>query len=179
MNVTAKVTGLSALLAGAAVVLSACGGAASGTTAGSAGAAGGPAAPAHGAGLHVATTSLGKVLVDAQGRTVYLLTADGRSVSTCGSDCLSFWPAVAAGHSKLGVPVATTRTPAGTSTATVAGQPVYTFVNDHAAGDVNGEGVKEFGGTWYAVSPTGQAVTGAAPSSGASPGGSASYGGGY
>lgn len=174
MNVTAKVPALSAVLAGAALALTACGGAASGTTAGPAAPAGG-STPAHGAGLHVATTSLGRVLVDAQGRTVYLLTADGRNMSTCGSDCLSFWPAVVPGHSTLGVPVGTTRTPAGTATATVAGQPVYTFSQDHAAGDVNGEGITEFGGTWYAVSATGHAVTGA----GSSASGSTPYRGGY
>ena len=68
-------------------------------------------------------------------------------------------------------------------TATVAGEPVYTFANDHGPGDVNGEGISAFGGTWYAVSATGQAVTasGGASSGSSSPstsGGSAPYGGG-
>jgi predicted lipoprotein with Yx(FWY)xxD motif len=161
-----KIPALAALLAASAVTLSACGGAASGTTAnGTSG-----ATPAAGSGLHAATTSLGKVLVDAQGRTVYLLTADSRGTSTCGADCLSFWPAVTPGHHQLAVPVGSTRTPAGTPTATVAGQPVYTFSQDQQPGDVNGEGLTEFGGTWYAVSPSGQAVTSTskAPSSGSS-----------
>jgi predicted lipoprotein with Yx(FWY)xxD motif len=175
-----KIPVLAATLAGAAVVLTACGGAASGTTHGSSGSGVHPASSG-GSGLHVATSSLGKVLVDGRGMTVYLLTADGRNLSTCGGDCLSFWPAVAPGHSKLGVPVGSTKTPDGTATATVAGQPVYTFSQDHAAGDVNGEGLKEFGGTWYAVSPTGQAVTGSGPtggsSSGTTSGGSGPYGG--
>jgi predicted lipoprotein with Yx(FWY)xxD motif len=183
-----KIPALTALLAGAALTLAACGGAASGTTAGGTGSGGGTAnaggtPPASGAGLHVASTSLGKVLVDQNGMTVYLLTADGRDQSTCGTDCLNLWPAVTPGHSKLPVPVATTKTPAGTPTATVAGVPVYTFANDHGPGDVNGEGISAFGGTWYAVSATGQAVTvsGGASSGGSSPsssGGSAPYGGG-
>jgi predicted lipoprotein with Yx(FWY)xxD motif len=165
-----KIPALAALLAASAVTLSACGGAASGSTAGGSQ----TTTPAAGTGLHAATTSLGKVLVDADGRTVYLLTADGRNQSTCGSDCLTFWPAVASGRAKLGVPVGTTKTPGGTPTATVAGQPVYTFSQDHGAGDVNGEGLQEFGGTWYAVSPTGQAVTtstggSSSPSSSAAP----------
>jgi predicted lipoprotein with Yx(FWY)xxD motif len=185
-----KIPALTALLAGAAVVLTACGGAASGTTGGTgggttAGGNGGSAATTSVAGLHVATTSLGKVLVDAQGKTVYLLTADGRNMSTCGGDCLSLWPAVTPGHSKLGVPVGSTKTPDGTLTATVAGQPVYTFSNDNGPGDVNGEGIKAFGGTWYAVSPAGRAVTGSAGTStggagaGTSSASSAPYGGGY
>jgi hypothetical protein len=63
-----------------------------------------------------------------------------------------------------------TATPDGTAIATVAGHPVYTFSQDQQPGDVNGEGVAEFGGTWYAVSPTGQPVTGTqqTPSSGSS-----------
>jgi predicted lipoprotein with Yx(FWY)xxD motif len=163
---TMKIPALAALLAASAVTLAACGGAASGTTAG--GTSG--TAPAPGSGLHAATTSLGKVLVDANGRTVYLLTADSRGTSTCGADCLSFWPAVTPGHAKLAVPVSSTKTPAGTPTTTVAGQPVYTFSQDHQPGDVNGEGLTEFGGTWYAVSPSGQAVTSTAkaPSSSSS-----------
>jgi predicted lipoprotein with Yx(FWY)xxD motif len=152
-----KIIALSGLLAASAVTLAACGGATSSTAAGN-------NAPAGGAGLHAATTSLGKVLVDAQGRTVYLLTADSQNTSTCGGECLTDWPASTAGHAKLGVAVGSTKTPDGTTTATVAGQPVYTFSQDHAAGDVNGEGLQEFGGTWYAVSATGQAVTGAARS---------------
>jgi predicted lipoprotein with Yx(FWY)xxD motif len=184
-----KIPALTALLAGSALALAACGGASSGNSAGST--AGGPAAgggnaasPSRGAGIHVATTSLGKVLVDRNGMTVYLLTADGRNHSTCGSDCLQFWPAVTSSQGKLSVPVSSTKTPAGTPTATVAGQPVYTFSLDHGPGDVNGEGISEFGGTWYAVSPTGQAVMGAqsGSSSSSSPstsGGSGPYGGGY
>jgi predicted lipoprotein with Yx(FWY)xxD motif len=172
-----KTPALAALLAASAVTLAACGGGASSTTTGGAGSAGGTT-PASASGLHTATTSLGKVLVDGQGRTVYLLTADSRGTSTCGTDCLSFWPAVGQGHSKLAVPVGSTKTPDGTPTATVAGQPVYTFSLDHQPGDVNGEGVTEFGGTWYAVSPSGQAVTKTsnAPSSGSS---STSTGRGY
>lgn len=183
MKNPAKIHALAGLLAAAAVALTACGGAASGTTAGGStgGAGGGTPAQSNTGGLHVASTSLGKVLVDSQGRTVYLLTADGRNMSTCGANCLPFWPAVTPGHAKLGVPVGTTKTPDGTPTATVAGQPVYTFADDHAPGDVNGEGVQEFGGTWYAVSPAGRAVTGAGSSSSSSSasGGPAPYGGGY
>jgi hypothetical protein len=46
---------------------------------------------------------------------------------------------------------------------------------------VGGEGLQEFGGTWYAVSPSGQAVTSATASSGTSSSTSSGgpYGGGY
>jgi predicted lipoprotein with Yx(FWY)xxD motif len=176
-----KLVPLAGLAAASALTLSACGGTASGTTAGGQDTT--PASP--GTGIHAASTSLGKVLVDASGRTVYLLTGDGRNMSTCGGSCLAVWPAAAPGHSKLSVPVSSTKTPDGTLTATVAGQPVYTFSGDHGPGDVNGEGLQEYGGTWYAVSPSGKAVTQATGTSssstgGTSPsGGTAPYGGGY
>jgi len=50
--------------------------------------------------------------------------------------------------------------------ATVGGWPLYTFAQDQVPGDVNGQGIKSFGGTWWAVSPSGKAVTGSGGSSG-------------
>jgi predicted lipoprotein with Yx(FWY)xxD motif len=92
--------------------------------------------------------------------TLYTLSADGHDHSTCTTQCLQFWPAVSpAGGQALSVATGHTTTPDGTAIATVAGHPVYTFSQDHQPGDVNGEGINEFGGTWYAVSPSGQPVT--------------------
>jgi predicted lipoprotein with Yx(FWY)xxD motif len=173
-----KIPALAALLAASAVTLAACGGASAGTASGATASDAGGTTPATGSGLHAAGTGLGRVLVDADGRTVYLLTADSRGTSTCGADCLSEWPAVAPGRAGLDVPVGSATTPDGTATATVAGQPVYVFSGDHGPGDVNGEGIQAFGGTWYAVSPKGTAVTSSTGSS-TTPSGSAPYGGGY
>jgi hypothetical protein len=39
---------------------------------------------------------------------------------------------------------------------TADGAPLYYFSGDSAAGQANGEGIKNFGGTWYAVLATGQ-----------------------
>jgi predicted lipoprotein with Yx(FWY)xxD motif len=112
--------------------------------------------------LHVASTSLGEVLVDGAGRTVYLLTADSPGRSSCAGSCLAAWPAVAPPSSSAlpGITAAVGRatTPDGTAIATVGGWPLYTFVKDTKPGDVTGEGVQSFGGTWYAVSPSGQPV---------------------
>jgi predicted lipoprotein with Yx(FWY)xxD motif len=165
MNVPAVLT----LAATAVLTLSACGG--SSTTASDTAA---PADAAGGAtGLHVASTSLGKVLVDPSGHTVYTLSADGPDSSTCSSACLQLWPAVSAGGGAgVTAEVRSTATPSGPTTATVAGHPVYTFSGDQAPGDVNGEGLQDFGGVWYAVSPSGAAVTsagGASSSSSSSP----------
>ncbi|HEX4687955.1 MAG TPA: hypothetical protein VH228_14340 [Nocardioides sp.] len=171
-----KIPILVAMSATALLTLSACGSGSSSSTAAQAGSsAGGGTA----AGLSVAQTSLGKVLVDGNGMTLYTLSADGPDKSTCDSQCLQFWPADSPGGAgKVSVTTGRTTTPDGTAIATVAGHPVYTFSQDQQPGDVNGEGVNEFGGTWYAVSPTGQPVTGGSsmPSGGSS---STSTGRGY
>lgn len=140
-----------------------------------------PGAVAPGGVLGVATTSLGPVLVDSQGFTVYLLTADTPGHSSCDAQCLQFWPLVSA-PAGAGVPtvagvsaaLSATRATSGASMLTAGGWPLYTFVKDQAPGDVNGQGKKSFGGTWYAVSPSGKPVTAAsssAPTSGGVKGG--------
>jgi len=160
-----RIPAILAVAATAVLTLSACGGSTPAPAAAPQAGAGGGAS-----GLHVASTTLGRVLVDASGRTVYLLSADGRNLSTCSSSCLQFWPAVTPGsHAGFTARVGSTATPSGPMTATVAGHPVYTFAEDHAAGDVNGEGLQEFGGTWYAVSPSGSPVQPGGSSSSSAP----------
>jgi len=164
MNIPA----LLAVGAVSALTLTACGGTGSGS-------ATQQGAPAPGAtstqGLHVGTTSLGKVVVDGQGHTVYVLTADGKDHATCDAGCQHYWPPIGQAKARgVAATVGTTALPGGGATATVGGLPVYTYSGDQKAGEVNGEGVEEFGGTWYAVSASGTAITGAGaaadPSSG-------------
>jgi hypothetical protein len=69
----------------------------------------------------------------------------------------------------------------GTKQVTLDGHPLYYFAGDQSAGQVNGQGVNEFGAKWFAVAPTGTQVTAAAKSnsgSGSSTS-SSSGGGGY
>ena len=160
-----KIIALSVVGAAAAVTLSACG-AGSGYTAATTQPAGGTSSTG---GLHTATTSLGRVVVDAQGRTVYVLTADSMNHATCDASCQHYWPPTAPGRtSGVTAKVASTQLPGGGTTDTVGGLPVYTYSGDQRAGDANGEGVNEFGGVWYAVSPSGAPVTGAASGSASS-----------
>jgi predicted lipoprotein with Yx(FWY)xxD motif len=164
-----KIPALMAVAAASLLTLSACGSSSS-TTATPAGGGGASSAPATGSGLHVADTSLGKVLVDANGRTVYMFSPDSSGKSTCDSSCLQYWPPVAPGKAASTVTgkVASTSTTAGGKIATVAGWPLYTFIQDQQPGDVAGEGFNDFGGVWYAVSPSGQPVKGAGSSSSSS-----------
>lgn len=170
---------IGALWIGAIFALSSCG--PGGSYGGSQTAQSQPTSPSPGSAvaLKVGHTSLGKVLVDSQGMTVYLLTADQPNKSTCSTQCLAYWSPVAApkaGTKTSGVtaPVGRTESSAGAPMATVGGWPLYTFVKDQAPGDVQGEGVASFGGVWYAVSPSGQPVkanSGSAPSSSSGGGG--------
>ncbi|QAY63913.1 hypothetical protein ET495_12475 [Xylanimonas allomyrinae] len=125
-----------------------------------------------GTGLATATTSLGEVIVDAQGMTVYTFASDepGSGESACTDECAARWPAV---HADSAAPTADGVTgELGTITGTdgelqvtIDGRPLYTFADDKAPGDATGQGVK---GVWWAVAPDGTDVTGApmSPSTG-------------
>ncbi|HEY3531070.1 MAG TPA: hypothetical protein VGK78_18145 [Nocardioides sp.] len=155
-----KIPALAALAAATALTLTACGNNTSNATAADTTGSNGPGSSSA-TGLAVASTSLGRVLVDGQGMTLYVLSADGMNKSTCSAACLQFWPASApGGTSTLHAKTGQTTTPDGTAIATVAGHPVYTFTKDQQPGDVNGQGLQEFGGTWSAVSPSGKPLTG-------------------
>jgi len=114
----------------------------------------------------VRTGSLGKYLVDAQGRTLYLFEKDTGTMSTCSGACASAWPpSTTSGHPKAasGVNAAllrTTNRSDGSTEVTYDGHPLYRFTGDSSPGDTNGQDVTAFGGGWYVVSPAGQKVEG-------------------
>jgi|SwirhisoilCB2_FD_contig_91_1436717_length_697_multi_7_in_0_out_0_1 predicted lipoprotein with Yx(FWY)xxD motif len=165
------------VLAGAGLALAACGSSAStgqqgGTT---------NAAASSGSGIHVAKTSLGKVLVDSNGFSVYTFTSDSMNKSTCDAACLHFWPAVSPSNAKAaGVmgKLGQTQDTTGSPIATVNGMPLYTYSGDHNPGDVLGQNSNKFGGHWYVVSPAGQPIMSSGGSSGGGGGGGYSGGGG-
>ena len=118
--------------------------------------------PASGNDLATGTSSLGTIVVDGRGMTVYFYTKDikGSGTSNCAGGCLALWPAVKAssGTPKVdGVTgtVGTITRDDGTMQVTIDGMPVYTYAQDSKAGDVTGEGVENL---WYAVNPDGTAL---------------------
>jgi predicted lipoprotein with Yx(FWY)xxD motif len=137
------------------------------------------AAPAtHGsATVNVASSGLGKILVDSKGRTLYLFKKDTGTKSTCFGACATNWPPQrAAGKPTVAngltaSKAATTRRSDGKPEVTYNGHPLYLFAGDKKAGDTTGQGVKAFGGSWFAVSPAGTSVSGSA--AGSSSGGGA------
>lgn len=117
-------------------------------------------------------SGLGTILVDGQGRTLYLFQRDTGPTSTCSGACIGNWPAVTTHGTpqatggvtagKLGV----TKRGDGTTQVTYAGHPLYYYAGDAAAGDTNGQGLNAFGAAWYVVGTNGSAITTQASSGG-------------
>lgn len=136
-------------------------------------------APAPGQGGHatvdVANTGLGNVLVDSQGRTLYLFGKDSGSKSACSGACATNWPPVTdSGNPTVSgglksSKVATSARP-GAKQVTYNGHPLYRFAGDQKPGDTSGQGVNAFGAKWYVLSPSGSQLTASAPSSSSSGG---------
>jgi predicted lipoprotein with Yx(FWY)xxD motif len=110
---------------------------------------------------HVATTAknakLGElVVVNTKGRTLYWLSTERKGHLTCTTKCLGFWPPlyVAAGTTPTGVTGLGTikRSDNKRTQVTFHGYPIYTFSDDTAAGQTNGNGVKDGAGVWHAGS---------------------------
>jgi predicted lipoprotein with Yx(FWY)xxD motif len=108
-------------------------------------------------------SSLGTILTDRDGNTLYLFENDADGESTCYGDCAASWPAFeakgdpAAGDGVDASLLGTTERTDGTVQVTYNGHPLYYFGGDQAAGDTNGQ---EIGDVWYVVSPEGDAVEG-------------------
>jgi predicted lipoprotein with Yx(FWY)xxD motif len=153
----------------AAVALSAlatwgCGGGGYGDSAGTTPA---PTASGHHASIGAANEGdLGTILVDSNGRTLYLFRKDSGSKSTCFGACASAWPPLRAtgeptvsGGASASLIGTSTRSD-GKQQVTYNGHPLYLYAGDEKAGDTRGQGLTDFGAGWYVLSPAGQQVSG-------------------
>jgi predicted lipoprotein with Yx(FWY)xxD motif len=150
-----------ALLAALTVALAACGGnddQGSGTAA-TAAPTTAAAQETNGATVAVATSKLGDILVDADGRTLYAFTKDKGDQSACSGQCASSWPALTgtatAGTGAQAALLSTSKQANGSTQVTYGGKPLYYFAGDAKAGDTNGQGV---GTVWFAVRGDGELV---------------------
>ena len=124
-------------------------------------------------------TSIGTILVDAKGKTLYLFEKDKGAKSSCYASCAANWPpylttakpkaGAGAKQSLLG----TIKRTNGKLQVTYNKHPLYWFKFDKTAGSTKGQDVEAFGGSWYAVTAKGAKVQPAAPVGGGG------YGGGY
>jgi predicted lipoprotein with Yx(FWY)xxD motif len=139
---------------------------------------------AAGSAVSLKQTSLGKTLVDADGRTLYLFEGDKRNVRTLSAAGLAVWPPFTASTKPRALNGAAagrigTIAHAGASAQiTYNGHPLYYYVGDHGPGQTTGQGLNQFGALWYAVSAGGIAITSVPSSSppAAASGGGSSYG---
>jgi predicted lipoprotein with Yx(FWY)xxD motif len=121
------------------------------------------AAPAADATVKVATTKLGKVMVDNKGLTLYRFDNDTTpGQSTCGAGvCATTWPAATVtGTPTVGVGIDASKLTTfmradGKNQLQIAGHPLYRFAGDAKAGDTNGQGILD---KWYAAGPDGDKV---------------------
>lgn len=109
----------------------------------------------------VATSDLGEILVDGEGRVLYLFTPDEAGTPTCYEGCAQAWPPLLAGGDITVGPglddsdfSTATRTDGGDQVK-IGNWPLYYFASDAAPGDTKGQGV---GDVWYVVSPNGEAI---------------------
>jgi predicted lipoprotein with Yx(FWY)xxD motif len=106
-----------------------------------------------------ANSSLGTILVDATGKTLYTWDRDTTTTSSCTGGCAATWPPLLA--TGTAAPVAGPGVGALTAVArpddaskmqvVLNGKPLYNYSADTAPGDVKGDGV---GGTWHVAKPT-------------------------
>lgn len=133
-------------------------------------------------------SGLGTVVVDAQGRTVYVLTSGDHTNAPCtdSNGCTQVWPdlplpdGVSAAKAGTGIQpslLGTMKLSDGETYPTYNGWLMYEYSGDSGPGQSNGQGIKSYGGTWYVLNASGDLVTTSAASSGS--GGGSGGGGGY
>ena len=115
-------------------------------------------------------SGVGTVVVDGRGRTVYILTADGKTNAPCtdASGCTKLWPdlplpdGVASAKGEMGINaslLSTKKLSDGETYPTYHGWLMYEYAGDSGPGQSKGQGIKSFGGTWYALTASGNPVT--------------------
>jgi predicted lipoprotein with Yx(FWY)xxD motif len=111
-------------------------------------------------------SSLGVILTDGKGNTLYAFDPDAQGAPTCYDDCAAAWPPfIAKGELKAGGNsddldaglLDTVERDDGGSQVTYNGWPLYFFSGDEAPGDTNGQGS---GDVWHVISPDGDPITG-------------------
>jgi predicted lipoprotein with Yx(FWY)xxD motif len=105
---------------------------------------------------------LGMILVDSEGMTLYDFHKDRGTTSSCYAACAEGWPPLTTegepqvGNGASGSKLGTTERKDGTMQVTYAGHPLYTFVGDKKPGEANGNDIKAFGASWYALKGSGE-----------------------
>ena len=117
-----------------------------------------------GATVAIAKSRLGRILVDSKGITLYDFVKDKHGVSSCYGACAALWPPLITKgkpHAGTGVRASllgTTKRKDGKLEVTYNHHPLYYFVSDRKPGQTTGQGLNQFGGPWWVLSPAGKEI---------------------
>jgi predicted lipoprotein with Yx(FWY)xxD motif len=150
-----------------AIAIAGCGGSSNHSSSGTTAQPGAkPAAAATSASntIGVRPTKLGRILVDARGRSLYLFEQDKGMASTCYGACASIWPPLTVSGSPKGAAglvaskLGTIKRKDGQAEVTYSGHPLYYYSGDQKPGDTAGEGLNQFGAPWDVLSTSGKGI---------------------
>jgi predicted lipoprotein with Yx(FWY)xxD motif len=167
------------LALGTAATAAACGSSSPGTAAGSSSSSA-PAGVSSAAAATISAKSVpgvGTVLVNGQGKTLYMLTSEkgGKITCTQANGCTQVWPetlltrgarTATAGSGVQSSLLGTVKGASGSPEVTYNHWPLYTFSGDSGPGAAKGQGLTSFGGTWYVLNGSGNPVTSSSSSGG-------------
>jgi predicted lipoprotein with Yx(FWY)xxD motif len=117
-----------------------------------------------GARIELAKSPLGRILVDGKGITLYDFVKDKGTTSVCYGACAALWPPLLSNGKPVAGPgvraslLGTTKRTDGKLEVTYGGHPLYYFVTDQKRGQITGQGVNQFGGPWWVISPSGKEI---------------------
>jgi predicted lipoprotein with Yx(FWY)xxD motif len=106
------------------------------------------------------SSTLGTYLASSSGYALYIFGADVPygNRSACYTSCATYWPAFYASNLTVSPALnlsdfGTINRTDGTKQLTYKGWPLYLYAGDRAPGEVNGQNLSSFGGTWYVATP--------------------------
>jgi predicted lipoprotein with Yx(FWY)xxD motif len=114
--------------------------------------------------LAIGKTGLGRILVESKGITLYDFPPDKGTTSVCYGACATLWPPLLTHSKPIAGPgvraslLGTTKRKDGELEVTYGGHPLYYWVGDHKPGQTTGQGINQFGGPWWVLSPAGSEI---------------------
>lgn len=120
------------------------------TISGPIGTTAGPDTTVKALGIASTTSPYGEILVDSEGRTLYVFLNDTGGTSTCTGTCATAWPAFTVDRLLVpdGFSAEDFRRDPATGQVIFKNRPLYYFSGDSKPGDSNGQGI---GDVWFVV----------------------------
>jgi predicted lipoprotein with Yx(FWY)xxD motif len=101
---------------------------------------------------------LGTILVNSKGFTLYMFVPDHQKKVTCKGSCAIVWPPLKAKKPTAGGAAKKKLLGNDGPVVTYNRWPLYTYVTDTKPGQAKGQGIKQSGGLWYVLSPSGKVI---------------------